>query len=65
MDFSVLSLQLPISLSTFQNKELEKKRKKKTTDTNNNMNKPKRPHGKWKKPEKRDMYYTVPFIKNF
>lgn len=38
--------------------------KKRTIDTNN-MNKPQKPHVKWKKPDIKDMYYTIPLIRNF
>lgn len=29
------------------------------------MNKPQKPHVKWKKPDIKDMYYTIPLIRNF
>lgn len=40
-------------------------KKKRITDTNNNMNKSQKPHVRWKKPDTKDMYYTIPFLRNF
>lgn len=29
------------------------------------MNKSQKPHVKWEKPDTKDIYYTIPFIRNF
>lgn len=39
--------------------------KNRTTDINNNINKSQKPRVKLKKPDIKNMYYTIPFIITF